>query len=71
MLKILDVNDLNEGNLEFDSRGRFSQIKLHILVVRKTLTQRTSHIQGSDCNEKDLQCRIDRKYTGIKRYRKL
>ena len=33
MLKLSGVDGPNEGNLEIDSGGQFSQIKLHILVV--------------------------------------
>ena len=35
MLKLLGVHGPNEGNLEIDDGGPFSQIKLHILVVWK------------------------------------
>ena len=35
MLKLLGVDGPNEGNLEIDGGGPFSQIKLYILVVWK------------------------------------
>ena len=37
MLKFSDVNDLDGSNLEIDGGGQFSQIKLHMQIVRKTL----------------------------------
>ena len=71
MLNFLDMNGLDERKLEIDGGGRFSRIKLHMLVVRKTMTQRTSHIYSSNCKEKDLRCRLHRKGTEITSYRKL
>ena len=61
MLKLSGVDGPNEGNLEIDSGGQFSQIKLHILVVWKIrhkylvyqrLRSQRERIYDVDCMEK-------------------
>ena len=61
MLKLSGVDGPNEGNLEIDDGGPFSQIKLHILVVCKfrhkdlayqRLRSQRERIYGTYCIEK-------------------
>ena len=61
MLKLSGVDGLDEGNLEIDGAGRFSQIKLHILVLWKLrhkdlgyqrLRSQRERIYSADCMEK-------------------
>ena len=61
MLKLSGVDGPDEGNLEIDSRGPFSQIKLYILVVWKLrhkdlayqrLISQRERIYNVDCMEK-------------------
>ena len=61
MLRLLGVDGPDEGNLEIDGGGPFSQIKLHILVVWKLrhkdlayqrLGLQRERIYGVDCIKK-------------------
>ena len=63
MLKLSGVDGPDEGNLEIDCGGQFSQIKLHILVVWKLrhkdlayqrLRSQRERIYGADCMEKHI-----------------
>ena len=63
MLKFVGVDGPNEGNLEIDGGGQFSQIKLHILVVwelrhkylaNQRLRSQRERIYGAYCMEKHI-----------------